>query len=222
MIVAFTGGDGAGKSTQIRRVFEHMVAAGTPCTIVDKWDILDTSAYPECRFVRSDREEVRVCIAEMKGIGRCFFLFWMIALTTIRALRDKPGELLLLDGYWMKHAATEVLFGCNPGWMDATVAQFPVADVTVFFDTEPAEALRRKGSGTPYECGLDASCDSQSFLNHQDKVVAKLREWAKEKGWVVVRQDLSEDEGTRFIVSEIRRRASESRKEHDNVLSLPL
>lgn len=183
MLVAFAGCDGAGKSTQVRRVGRWLEERGWQVEVVDRWDILDEEKFPECRFIRAPRSEVRVCNSEMEGIGRAMFLFWTISLTLEKLRRSDPARVYLLDGYWMKHAAAEIDYGCDPAWIDATVRCLPPADATFYIDITPEEALRRKPEVTPYECARNPDLNPQDFISHQSKLRLRLKCWADEYGW---------------------------------------
>jgi dTMP kinase len=186
MLVAFAGCDGAGKSTQVRRVRQWLEERGWQAEVIDRWDILDLEKFPECRFIRSSREEVRVCNSEMEGLGRAMFLFWTISLTLQKFdLRD-PSRVYLSDGYWMKHAVAEIEFGCDPTWVKTTVSCLPPADVTLYLDVEPEEALRRKPYLTPYECARNPALNPEDFIRHQNRMRGRLRRWADEFGWDVI------------------------------------
>ena len=186
MLIAFAGCDGAGKSTQVKVVRAWLEAAGRRARIIDRWDILDAEQFPECRFLRATRDEVRVCNSEMEGPSRGLFLFWTMSVAAQRMDASDPDCVYLVDSYWMKHAAAELELGCDPAWIEATVRSFPRPDLTVYLDVSPEEALRRKPELTPYECGRDARLDPRDFLAHQTKLRERLRSWAHEWGWTIV------------------------------------
>jgi thymidylate kinase len=186
MLVAFAGCDGAGKTTQVERVRQWLEERGWQAEIIDRWDILDAEQFPECRFIRSSRNEVRVCNSEMEGLSRAMFLFWTISLTMRKIdLRDQ-SRVYLLDGYWMKHGAAEIEYGCDPAWVEATVRSMPWPDVTLYLDVTPEDALRRKPDVTPYECARNPDMNPQDFIRHQTKVRRRLLRWANEFGWDVI------------------------------------
>lgn len=186
MLIAFAGIDGAGKSTQVSRVHQWLEEEGWPSEIVDRWDILDEKKFPECRFIRSSREEVRVCNSEMEGLGRAMFLFWTISLVLDKIVNRDPSRVYLLDGYWMKHAVAEIEYGCDPDWIDATVRALPAADVTIYLDITPEEALSRKPELTPYECARNPDLNPEDFLRHQGKMRTRLQRWAVDLNWEVI------------------------------------
>lgn len=185
-MIAFTGCDGAGKSTQVTCLAQALRENGYRTEILNKWDILSRERFPECRFLGADLDDLRVCIAEMEGPGRALFLFWSIAITmSKRDLRD-PDVIYLTDGYWMKVAAAEIEYGCDPEWIDTIVACLPKADVTFYLDVSPEEALRRKPALTPYECGRRHDLSPRAFVAHQENMRGRLLGWARTHGWIVV------------------------------------
>ncbi len=195
MLIAFAGLDGAGKSTQTKALAKRLGDDGRSVKIIDKWDVLDPTIHPECRFMDSNLEELRVCISEMKGPGRALFLFWCIALTTTRSMTE-PYDCFISDGYWMKHAAAELAMGASRAMIEGYVEAMPKADLTLYFDVAPEMALERKIAGdlTPYECGCDPEMRPERFLKHQSAVRAVLRDWAARDGWITI--DATRDAGT--------------------------
>lgn len=186
MLVAFAGCDGAGKSTQVKRVSQWLEEAGWQAEIIDRWEILDAEKFPECRFIRASRDEVRVCNSEMEGLGRAMFLFWTISLTLQKINLRDSSRVYLLDGYWMKHAVAEIEYGCDPAWIEATVRCLPPADMTIYLDITPEEALRRKPELTPYECARNPALNPEDFIKHQTKLRRGLLRWADDFGWEVI------------------------------------
>lgn len=190
MIVALDGPDGAGKSTQVRRLITWANDNGWTAEVVGKWDIFAPGVVPQARFLRgSDQHDLRVCIAEMPLPARMLFLGWMNTTAAARAVAT-DADLVILDGYWAKHAATELLAGCARGLVDAITSAIAPVDLVVYMDITPEDALRRKGTDlTPYECGRDFGCSPANFLSHQGAVRDVMLEWAGEYGWAVVRAD---------------------------------
>jgi dTMP kinase len=184
MLIALIGADGAGKSTQAAMLRDRLAETGIAVRYFDMWNVLKPELHPECRFVTGDRPVVRTCIAEMEGPGRALFLFWMMALAARRSLAD-AADIVVADGYWQKHAAAELAYGCPPALIDGVSAAFPRPDLTLFLDVTPEIALARKGSAglTPYECARDPAMPPEKFLTHQARVRATLASWATSENW---------------------------------------
>jgi dTMP kinase len=213
MLVALAGCDGAGKSTQAKRVAEWLRQRGWQCEVVDRWRILDPEIFPECRFIRSSREEVRVCNCEMNGLSRAMFLFWTLSLAIDKLMLQNRERVFLVDGYWMKHAAAELEYGCDSEWIEATVRCFPPADLTYYLDIHPEVALRRKSVLTPYECARNAKLDSADFVSHQTKLRTRLQKWADELGWKII-SSLQDPE---FITEQIGSSVVEQLQRHGQI-----
>jgi thymidylate kinase len=183
MLIAVVGADGAGKSTVTAAVRARMAAAGYPARVVDRWDIVDNPAYPTARFLRPDVRDLRSCVALMANPSRFLFLMWASAL----ALSDPYEGLTFLDGYWMKHAASEVAYGLDPAWVESVAHGLPKPDLTVHLRLSPELAWQRKGGQPyPYECGMDLTRSRPSFLAHQGRIGEVLDGWADRDGWYPV------------------------------------
>ncbi|MFD7081296.1 thymidylate kinase [Streptomyces sp. NPDC059918] len=187
------GPDGAGKSTQVKRLQSWAESQGLSFRVVGKWQVFAEAEVPQARFLRGTTlDELRVCIAEMPNPARMLFLGWLNTLAAERA-RAAEADLVVLDGYWVKHAATELLAGCPEELVDAIVHAMAPVDTVVFFDVTPEEALRRKkGDITPYECGRDPECRPETFLAHQAATRDVMLGWADRRGWDVVRANTAE------------------------------
>lgn len=187
MLITIAGCDGAGKSTQMKKVKNWLENNNYEVVILDKWDILNTEKFPECRFINTPLDDLRVCISEMEGISRALLLFWSISITLTKNNLNDDGKIYLLDGYWMKHAASEIVYGCNPEWIKKTFEQLPESELVLYLDVPPEEALNRKqGDLTPYECGRDANLTPENFIKHQAKLRNILTSWANEYNWFEV------------------------------------
>jgi thymidylate kinase len=220
VIVAIDGPDGAGKSTHVELLRGWLERCGVDCTVVSKWDVLDAEHHPEARFLRgTDRQDLTACVAEMPLPARSLFIMWLYAETAARAERlARAGDVVLLDGFWMKHAAAELAYGADRALVETIVAGLGAVDAVLYLDVTPEEALRRKGGAlTPYECGLDASRDTAKFLARQAAIRDQLLEWADRDGWLQVEGvTVEEVQGEiRRLVAELLPAASERPEELD-------
>ncbi|MBY4602887.1 MULTISPECIES: dTMP kinase [Bacillus] len=212
MIIAFAGCDGAGKSTQIKRSHNWLLSLGYEVEIIDKWDILDHQKFNECMFINTSLEDLRLCISRMKGISRAMFLFWSISLTLTRDNIHSNNKIFLLDGYWMKHAASEIIYGCSEDWVLKTVELLPIPDIVVYLDVPPEIALSRKSSLTPYECGRKEIFEKKDFLNHQASLRSLLLSWSRKRNWKNIDSSLSNEDVFHQIQSAIQGVLEEKRK----------
>jgi thymidylate kinase len=188
VLIAVVGADGAGKSTVTSAVRDRVVAAGYPARRLDRWDIVGNPAYPTARFLTPDQREVRSCTARMSSSPRLLFLLWAAAMALLDG-RPGPaaGEITLMDGYWMKHAASEVAYGLDRTWVEQVALGLPRPDLTIHLRVPPETAWQRKdGRPFPYECAMDLTCSRTSFLAHQRAIHELLDHWAARYGWLTV------------------------------------
>ncbi len=190
MIVALDGPDGAGKSTQCREIMAWARCQGVSARTVSKWDVFDAGRLPFARFLRAtDRIELRECIAEMGTTERILFLGWMNAVAATQA-HCAAEELILLDGYLLKHAASEIILGGSPGLVSAVREATAEVDLVILLDVTPQVALQRKdGDLSPYECGTDPDSRPETFLSHQAALRSLLLEMAREHAWPLLTTD---------------------------------
>jgi thymidylate kinase len=194
MFVNILGGDGCGKSTQIERLLEWARAnLGIAARSMAKRDIFDPETVPECDFfgVAYDRLAHHF-LPRMRGESRALWLIYMNAVL-IRALPPQSDELLLHDGYWHKHYATEAAMGLDPAWLRDVCRFFPEPDLTLVLDMDPRAIVTRGHAHKPYESGCDWSCSDAAFIAHQDKVRAHLLELAANRSYMVIDADRHAD-----------------------------
>ncbi|GLZ29809.1 hypothetical protein Lesp02_19990 [Lentzea sp. NBRC 105346] len=182
-MVSIVGADGVGKSTVTAALRERV-----PARLVDRWDIVGNQDYPTASCLVDDTRVVRSCAARMSSTPRLLFLVW----ASVMAITDNssgwdPDSVLLLDGYWVKHAASEIAYGADPAWVEAVTAGLPPSDLVIYLRSDPETAWLRKGGDVlPYECGMDMSRSRESFLAHQREIHRVLDRWSARHGWVEI------------------------------------
>lgn len=189
-MVAVVGTDGAGKSTITDAVATRLAADGVPVERIDRWDIVASTHYPTAACLAPSVSDARSCAARMSSTPRLLFLLWAATLALTDRVDGPTDGVVLLDGYWMKHAASEIAYGADPVWVEAVAAGLPPADLVVYLRLSPELAWQRKGGRpVPYECGMDMSRSSTSFRRHQSTIQSVLDGWADRYGWLVVDAD---------------------------------
>ncbi|MFD7316441.1 thymidylate kinase [Streptomyces sp. NPDC059883] len=201
------GADGAGKSTVSRLATERLCAGGTRVERVDRWDIIDNAAYPATLFMRPDVLNTRLCVAEMPSTSRFLFLMWSITQALLGRTPEaaRPDKVTLLDGYWMKHAAGEIVYGLDRSWVEGVVCGLPLSEQVIYLRVDPKWAWERKAGRdlVPYECGMDPECSQDSFLTHQSRILGVLDDWAEQFGWLTVDAGEPLDEVVGRVVSAV-------------------
>ncbi|MFA5897614.1 MAG: hypothetical protein WC829_00740 [Hyphomicrobium sp.] len=188
MLIAIVGSDGAGKSTAAAALTAELRQRGTHATVLDRWDILNNPGhYPTATFLRAQSGEIREGLIEMRQVPRFLFLMWTISLAVTRA-ESHRSHVFVMDGYWMKHAASEIAYGLDATWTENVVAGLRRPDRVFYLRLDPDLAWSRKQRGqvVPYECGMDATCSYGSFLSHQRKITAQLDLWSARDNWTTL------------------------------------
>jgi thymidylate kinase len=195
MFVNILGGDGCGKTTQIELLTEWArQEMDVPARRMAKRDIFDPDGVPECDFFRIPYETLaHDFLPRMREESRALWLIYMNAVL-IRALPPRADELVLHDGYWQKHYATEAAMGLPTEWLLAVCAFFPEPDLTFVLDIDPRAVVARGHHHQPYESGCDWSCSDAAFIDHQDKVRCHLLALAAARKYVVVDAHRSVDD----------------------------
>jgi thymidylate kinase len=198
MLIAFTGCDGCGKSTLVRRAEEWLRAGGVAVHTINKWQIMDRTLFPECRFIGGSIDDFRESVSEMEGAARTLLALWPIMITAQNIERRRAQcDVFLADGYWMKVAAAELAYEGPPALINACIENMRKPDLTLFLDASPEQTLKRKIAGnllTPYECGRDADLSHEKYLDQQEKIRTVLRQWAHRYSWQVISAEESADQ----------------------------
>jgi thymidylate kinase len=210
MLINLMGCDGSGKTTQLELV-KPWIEATFACGVreIKKRDLFDPVLFPESSrfFGCSYRELMYEILPEMEPTCRALFLFYMLAASTSR-YPIRSDEVVLLDGGWQKHVATEAAMGVDFAWLSAVTQCFPRSDLTIFLDIEPDIIVERRrqnnyGAHAPYECGCEGDVSDEAFVRQMSATRRWMKHLAGTEGWIAVdasqpRQDTF-DEITRWI-----------------------
>jgi dTMP kinase len=186
VLVAIVGCDGAGKSSAVQ-LLRTELSREFRVKQIDKWNVLDSATFPEYRFMIPDLPTLRRCVSDMPEVTRTLFVFWTLH-GTLTPKATAGADIVLLDGYWPKHAASEILYSGRRELVEMLSAIMPTPDLTLFLDVDPAVAYRRRSADkttplVPYECGLDQTCSEAGFMCHQKATRKILTEWCETFNW---------------------------------------
>lgn len=191
LLVAVTGTDGAGKTSITRSVFHELRTLSHGVALNDRWDIVgNPAAYPTASFLADDIPLLRNCITDMSPMSRLLFLLWTMHLSLADHVAEGENTVRLTDSYWMKHAASEVVYGLDKNWTRSVCNGLPRADIVLYLRVSPELAWQRIGSSAnAYECGMDSGCSQAAFLRHQRAMQEVLDEWGRAGDWIVIDAD---------------------------------
>jgi len=189
--VAVTGADGAGKTSLTTSVVAALRARGRVVSRRDRWDVMGHAAdFPAARFLPDDIGLLRQCVTEMPAASRLLFLVWTMELALTGRRTEDSNTLILTDSYWMKHAASETVYGLDEAWVLSVCSGLPAATAVVYLRVDPVLAWQRRAdSVNAYECGMDPLCSRESFASHQAALRGVLDRWADQLDWHVVDAD---------------------------------
>jgi dTMP kinase len=221
MLVTFEGIDGAGKTTVSRRLFEllreELPGAGY-------------YARSSADFPDPDVQRKMVKLAEViwtRDVGRRaenpftdeYWLFLLAAWFSVLdrqllTVRRQEGWLTIFESWYYRLIAKFLQKGFDRDWMLSLFATVEEPDLVVLLDIPPQLAWHRRPAFSTYEVGAwdSPAVDDPhvSFCCYQEKVRAQLLRFARERSWLVIRQDerSSVDEVCARIADEVLRRAS--------------
>lgn len=186
MFINILGGDGCGKTTQIRRLERWLSTQNIPVRSIGKRDVYQHDLYSGSPIFNIEYPVLaHQRLPYMPEESRALFLYYMYMLL-IRANPPMENEVLLVDGYWHKHYATEVALGINKDWLLNMGQAFPRPDLTIFLELDPELINERGHEHKPYESGCNFSCSDEAFAQHQHRVVSHLRDLALANGYNIV------------------------------------
>jgi len=204
MLINLLGCDGCGKSTQLRQLIPWLETHfSMPVRTLSKRDALNINDIPEARYFGCDYPTLMYDILpQMQGFSRALFLFNLLAIPLCHN-PVQADEIVVLDGGWQKHVATEMALGIEEKWLSDLISIFPKPDLTIFLDVDPSTivAWRRQNhdSHAPYECGNQPDCSDKFFLSQMNEVYRILVRQTQEQGWKKINGKQPEDQVFQLI-----------------------
>jgi len=206
--VVIAGTDGAGKTTLCRSVVDALNKDGTFAKRLDRFAIGRHEDCSVASLLVGDCDILRAHTLRMPNPARLLFLLWCYAEPVIEHLRRPQAQPGILDSYWIKHVAAEILMGCDARAALAAAQLLPQADMVFDVRVEPSVALRRKTVGelVPYECGSTEHCSPTAFLQHQLALREHLDRWSARWNWLRIDGERPIDELAADVCVAIRQR----------------
>ena len=158
-------------------------------TLVDKLCELNTNWYevsiwdPMKRGLFQSKKDIDKYLCSLSANARIQFLSH--ALTEALDMGMKSGkEVLLLNGYYYKYFASELVLGASLELVKGLIASFPKPELVIQLELDEKTAAVRKINYSSYECGLKESSES-NFTSFQKEV---NKEWSKfdQTNWVKI------------------------------------
>ncbi len=192
MIIVIEGGDGAGTSTQIKRVYDYLIAKGVP--VIKK-------SYPD------KTSEIGKMIYKMLNSGFKYNLDFQFLLYAIDMVKDKEelkddSKVFLLGRYFTSTITYQVVkgFPIEKALRFAEDYGIPKPDLVIYIDVPVEVAIERKKKD---KGKLDVHESDIEFLK---KVREKYLENANNNvfgKWIIINGNKSIDEVTQDIIDVI-------------------
>lgn len=167
-LICITGIDGIGKSTLIK----DLAAKFESCHVANVWDLLSS---PVQSLPFKSKREIDDFICSLTPDSRFLFLSHALKYSIDKAL-EASEEIILMDSYHYKYAATELALGADATLVKHVTDSFPVSDMVIELRLSLSEIVKRKDTFSRYECGLAAVPNKKSFMQFQEQVIP---EWLR-------------------------------------------
>ncbi len=179
-LIAITGTDGTGKST----LCQNLCAKYPNFREVSIWDTMDG-------FLFHTKKDIDTYLCALSANARLLFLSHALMQALDKA-RGSKAETLLLNGYYYKYFASELVLGANSILVTKLIDAFPVPDLIVELVGNPKVSFARKDTLSRYECGLQPP-SFETFEAFQKKVIIQFQTFDR-KDWKTISSILSIDE----------------------------
>lgn len=184
-IICVSGADGSGKSTLVAGLSRALPRA----SVVTIWDLM---ADPRAAPIFVNKDQLQAFLGSLQLESRSLFL-----MSCLRAAMERaaPG-LLLVDSYWYKYLANELALGAEPSRLAPLSALFEKPALTFHLELAPSlAAARKKGTFSPYECGLRTP-SAGNFVEFQTRTAVIVKRLIEADAPRVVTMDGTTSSGT--------------------------
>lgn len=164
-IIAITGADGSGKSTQIELLKTKLRAmSGLRVEFASIWDSMSA-------FHHVSQRDLAVVLdgflLEFSSQARTYFLASVLR-NSLDRIDSHSTDLLIFDGYIYKYWASEMAYGVDSKLWEVLAKQFPRPDQIFHLHVSLEECAQRKKKWSAYESGFGrfaegAQLDSNAF-----------------------------------------------------------
>ncbi len=203
LLIAFEGLDGAGKSTQVKRLAKHLEKAGYP-VVVTSWN---SSKYISRSIKRAKKGHLLTpaCFSALHAAD----FFNRLSDVIIPALNE--GKIVLADRYSYTALARDKARGIDLEWVKRIYSLAIEPDIAFLCNVPVETALKRamkKNGNSPkfYESGMDVSGESdpvQSFVEFQGIVNKSYQDLVECEDLVPIEMQRNEDEIFESIIEHI-------------------
>jgi dTMP kinase len=184
-IICITGIDGAGKTTLTEKIAENFSSVH----VSNIWDLLDNPAQS---IPFKSKKEIDDFLCELTPDSRLLFMSHALKYSIDKAL-SSDKEYILANGYYYKYFATELVLGANIELIKSLEKFFPKPDIVIDLVIDAENALLRKKYLSRYECGLSHNPNMNEFINFQNNVIEKWKNFNIENRYII-NTTLSKDE----------------------------
>jgi dTMP kinase len=181
-IICVTGPDGSGKSTLVT----HLVDELSNAIEVTIWDALNNKEVT----LFSSKRDVDHYLCLLSPDARVLFLAHALKYAIDKAL-NSGIETIILNAYYYKYFASEVVLGANTELIKTLASTFPVPDMTLFLSLSPEMSASRKKHLSRYECGC-REATSENFTNFQKKANLVFKSYIQPEWFVLDAEDSPE------------------------------
>lgn len=176
-LIGITGLDGVGKSTLVTLLSNQFPGAA----ISNIWDIMEGGVDT---LLFNSKKDIDQYLCELTHDSRLLFLAHALKFSIDKALAS-GRELVILNGYYYKYFATELALGASLDLVESIQKEFPIPDQVIHLTLSIDEIAKRKPFFSRYETGLASNPTTSEFIDFQEKVVEKWKNY-DQTNWISI------------------------------------